>query len=575
MQANLNKSNAHFSGVRTDLAIGLFLTLLGTYAYFWQSRDWNAASRLMLTYSLVERQQMFIDGLERQCGVREFNPVTRRTDMVDGDLARFGSHFYTDKAPGMSLLGAIVYVIAKPVGGLPDHPIDESAIPYWPADYFITLVTSGVLTALLAVVVYAFSLRLGATHAAGVVLGLAYGLGTPALVYATLFYGHQASACCTFTSFFLLYRAAHEGRSNVWNMLLAGLLAGFSVVVEYQTAVISAVLGLYVIVAIRRVRLVLVFGGAGVLASALLAAYNYRAFGDPLDLGYTHEVSRQFSAIHSSSNPLGLRLPRWEEAREVLSGILWGPFRGLSFYAPVLLAAPLGLVALLARRFWGVALVAVAAVGWMLFLNVSYPLWQGGWCTGPRLIVPAIPFATLLVGGLLGVRRSAFFTALVGLAALAGGVLMLGCVAVGGRFPLDYFDPAAPRGEGKIDNPVLQIVLPHWSGGAYPATKVPQEELPGGRFPDSLCSLCHRHPASFLAGGRQFEWNVGRWLIERYLPAGLIPAEPSPWQALQFAPLGAYLVLMVGTLVVRCRKEVPTNRDKQRIAPIQSADVHS
>jgi hypothetical protein len=169
--------------------------------------------------------------------------------------------------------------------------------------------------------------------------------------------------------------------------------------------------------------------------------------------------------------------------------------------------------------------------------------------------VPAIPFATILVGGLLGVRRSGFFTSIVGLAALVGAVLMFGCVAVGGRFPLDYFDPTAPRGEGKIDNPVLQIAVPHWTGGVYPRPEASRENVPADRFQDSLCSLCHRHPPSFLTGGRQFEWNLGRWLIERYLPGGLIPAEPSPWQAFQFAPLGLYLVLMVGVLVVRSRRE--------------------
>jgi hypothetical protein len=228
------------------------------------------------------------------------------------------------------------------------------------------------------------------------------------------------------------------------------------------------------------------------------------------------------------------------------------------FYAPVLLAAPLGLAALIARKFWGVGAVAVAAIGWMLFLNVSYPLWQGGWCTGPRLIVPAIPFATILVGGLLGVRRSEFFTPIVGLAAIAGGVLMLGCVAVGGRFPTDFFDPMAPRGQGKIDNPVLQIAVPHWTGGAFPRS---EDSAPSGsavRNQDSLCSLCGRHPPSFLTGGRQFEWNIGRWLIDRFSPADLIPAEPSPWQAIQFAPLGLYLVLMVGVLIVRSLRILST-----------------
>ena len=56
----------------------VFLILLGSYAYFWQTRDWNIASRLMLTYAMVERHTVAIDGLETQTG----------------DLAKFDGHFF-------------------------------------------------------------------------------------------------------------------------------------------------------------------------------------------------------------------------------------------------------------------------------------------------------------------------------------------------------------------------------------------------------------------------------------------------------------------------------------------------
>jgi hypothetical protein len=536
------------SGVRADLAILLFLTLFGTYAYFWQSRDWNAASRLMLTYSLVDRHQVYIDGLEGQAGYGRYNPVAGGFEMLGGDLARVGDHYFTDKAPGQSFLGALVYFAGRLSGKLAEHPRDEAqARAYWPADYFVTLGTSGLLTALLGVVIYAFSLRLGATHGSGVLLALAYGLGTPALVYATLFYGHQTSAFCTLASFFLLYRARHEGRNDFWSMSFSGLLAGYSVVVEYQTAVISAVLGVYALLAIRSFRPVATFALAAVLATSILAAYNYAAFGDPLDLGYAHEVSREFKAIHSSKNPLGIRLPGWEKASEILPGILWKPFRGLVYYAPVLCLAPLGLCALLWRRHWGVALVALAAVGWMLALNLAYPLWEGGWCTGPRLMVPALPFAILIVAGLVGAARHAVVSAIVGVAACGGALLMIACVAVGGRFPPDAIDPESGD-PFRIKNPVTKIVIPHWSGVAR-ANNAVKHESPHPEA-DPICPLCRCHPSSYLAGGHQFERNAGRWLMARFSPPGLIPAEPSPWRGLQMAPLLAYLLVMVTLFLV-------------------------
>src|SRR5262249_3313596 len=68
MPATESNQSAQVHRFRRDLAFFLFATLFATYAYFWQSRDWNAASRLMLTYSLVDRHQIAIDGLEGQAG---------------------------------------------------------------------------------------------------------------------------------------------------------------------------------------------------------------------------------------------------------------------------------------------------------------------------------------------------------------------------------------------------------------------------------------------------------------------------------------------------------------------------
>ena len=47
-------------------ACWVFLILLFSYAFFWHSRDWNTASRLMLTYALVDRGTVAITGLEQQ-----------------------------------------------------------------------------------------------------------------------------------------------------------------------------------------------------------------------------------------------------------------------------------------------------------------------------------------------------------------------------------------------------------------------------------------------------------------------------------------------------------------------------
>src|SRR5205814_7892005 len=81
--------------------------------------------------------------------------------------------------------------------------------------------------------------------------------------------------------------------------------------------------------------------------------------------------------------------------------LLWGGYRGLLFYAPILLLAVPGWVVLFVRRRWNVALVSMFVVAAVLLVNLSYPEWTGGWSTGPRLLVPLLPFAMLPVAGLM------------------------------------------------------------------------------------------------------------------------------------------------------------------------------
>ena len=132
------------------------------------------------------------------------------------------------------------------------------------------------------------------------------------------------------------------------------------------------------------------------MPTLLLLGYNQLAFGSPWDMGYFHLTTHEFARVHSEANPLGLRRP---DPALVLA-LLWGRYRGLLFYAPIVALVPFGLVGLAARRAWGVAVVSAAAMAAVFAVNLSYPEWTGGWSTGPRLLVPLLPFAMLPVAAL-------------------------------------------------------------------------------------------------------------------------------------------------------------------------------
>jgi hypothetical protein len=470
----------------------VFLILLGSYAYFWQTRDWNSASRLMLTYALVDRGTISINGMEVQTN----------------DRAYFRGRSYTDKLPGYSFLAAVPYGLAKAVLRLPDHPLHvKQAFAYWPADYWVVLGTSGLCTALSGVILVGLARDLGCGPRRSALVGLAYGLATPAYVYATLGHGHQASAFALLASFALLWR--FDAPRPALRAGLAGFLASYAAVIELAVGPVAAVLGFYLLAQVigkrRKPSMLGDFGVGAVVPVLLLLGYNQLAFGSPWDMGYFHHATDIFAKVHSEANPLGLRRPDLSRAFP----LLFGRYRGLTFYAPIVVLVPFGLVSLVRRKFWGMAAVATAAMAAVFAVNMSYPEWTGGWCTGPRLLVPLLPFAMLPVAGLLaGGSRWALAAAV--LLTLAGGVLMLLFVGVGGRIPQYYEDP------------LFQAVGVLWRGGQRP------------------------------------EWEQGPFARNLFavLFPGAVARLPAAARGLQLAPLvvaqGALIALMFWRLGRRC-----------------------
>lgn len=471
--------------------LGVFVILMVSYAYFWHSRDWNTASRLMLTYAIVDQGQLSIDGLENQTG----------------DRARYQGHYYSDKLPGYPFLAVPPALVGRSVFGMPSHPLNGPALAHWPTDYWVTLATSGLLTALSAVILMGLARDLGCSPRRAVLVALTYGLATPAYVYATLAYGHQASSLALLASFAMLARPS-ANRDGL-RAFAAGFLAAYAAVIELQVGPVSAILGFYLIgqclARSRKVDSIVYFGLGALIPTLALLLYNTMAFGGPLDMGYFHHATAQFAKVHSRENPLGLRSPDWS----LVVPLLWGRYRGLLFYAPIVAMAVPGWIELVRRKRFGVAAVSLLAALAVFGVNLSYPEWTGGWSTGPRLLVPLLPFAMIPVAAILAVggRLGRWIGGLAVLLALSGAILMLLFQGVGARLPQDVADP------------LVEVVWPLWSGRA---------DLPGWWTGERFA----RNPANLLAGA---------WLD------GL----PVPWRWIQFAPLVVFQALGIAWLMTR------------------------
>jgi hypothetical protein len=93
-----------------------------------------------------------------------------------------------------------------------------------------------------------------------------------------------------------------------------------------------------------------------------------------------------------SEGILGVGWPKLETAGD----LLLGP-RGLVRLAPWFLVVPAGLLALRRRDVRGEVVVSAATCALFLVYNAGYYLPFGGWTPGPRFLLPALPFAAVLV----------------------------------------------------------------------------------------------------------------------------------------------------------------------------------
>lgn len=377
----------------TTPAAALVALLFGCYAYFYQAGGWNQNSRFNLVRSTVEHGTIITDRYAKNTG---------------DDAVRKGHH-YCDKAPGASWLCMPTYAVAYYVSGAPEKP--SVTWLAWAAWLSIVFAVS-VPTVIAAVFLARLARALGLGERSSIVVALGWGLATMGLPYATLLYGNQIAGAFCLIAFTLLVEIRRGADATPARMIAVGALVGFAGATEYPAALIGfpiAIYGLWVAGFKRCLWAVL---GAAVPLGALFV-YHTVAFGSPGAFPYNYSVWKE---PHTGWF-MGIGEPHLNPLKEILVGA----YRGLLYTTPWLALAAPGAIALAWKRENRAEVgVCAWAVIMFLWLNSSIPPWHGGWGAGPRYLVPMLPFAAMLAGGvLLWIERASFPLAARIVAALA------------------------------------------------------------------------------------------------------------------------------------------------------------
>lgn len=433
-----------------DARIAIFLLLSAWFSYavvgppgppadVWNS---NAISRMAMPLSVLQQGTLRID------------PYAGFTI----DKAVFEGHVYLDKAPGQSLLAmpflAVLELASRAVGKSTATIVDGNLSHYLRfATWVAAVLTSALPTACASAAVFLVGRELGASRAASVFGAVVLAFCTPAFGWSTVLFGHALAGGCLFVAFALVVLQSgprSERRLDLRCGALAGFLLSYAVVTEFTSAPAALLVGLVACARLSALprpaalRLAAAAMAGGAAGGLVLLAYNLLSFGSPLHFGYSDVVG--FEGMQEGL--FGVSLPR----PGIIVEILLLPRRGIVWIAPLLLLAPLAWLAA-ARRFpMPIAAVLLLIPCAYVLVNSGYHYWHGGYSTGPRHIVPALPFVSLAFVPLWDAAGRAGRWVL-GILAGVSAVLSLVCATV---------DMTAPE---RIQNPLLEYLIPEFLAG--------------------------------------------------------------------------------------------------------------
>jgi hypothetical protein len=402
----------HFANTPAKLSISIFITCFLFYALTWSGHHYSIDGVVMFQYAkaLAFDHSFFM------------NPPIVWQD----------SEFAVSRwAIGMTLVYIPILLILS-VTFFREHP-EIYKIPFVPGEpvnfelisnlsYKYCSFVNPLLTATTAVILFLLALKLNFSKKHACIAALAFGLLSPATVYAKYDFAQPLASLLLSLSFYLIAGASEKGGLKLF---LTGICIGFAILTRTEFIFLLPPIFILAVyfqqskpypLTLRRIRNVAVIAIPILFFITFDLIINKIRFGSILSSGYDPNIEVSLDPVHFLM---------------AFVGNLISPGRGILIFFPLTLLSVLGFRYLFRQdRFQ--ALIMGAIIGTQLLFYVFWKDWGAGISWGPRFLIPLLPFLTLL--GILGytslkierttIRRIILVTLLlIGFAIMVNGIL--------------------------------------------------------------------------------------------------------------------------------------------------------
>ena len=382
---------------RAETAVVLLIAVI--QGIFFHPPQWNQNARLAATVAFVEPNTGYT-GTFRIDGLRNGDRLPTE------DWAESRGAFYSNKAPGVSLLGIVpyyaIYHLERAAKLHPRTPQNTRVNAY-----VLNLWISMFWNAVAALMLIRRLPRLGVHSEQGaLIVAMVYSFATLVLPFGCSEWGHSTAAA--FITLGILYlldeTAAGAGPAGFW--------FGAAMLTEYLAGVSLLLGGCFALWSPGRLKQACRFALGAAAPVVALLLYQKICFGAYL------------VTAPSLSNPVFLQPGRaaglfGAPNLGVAGRILFGNERGLFFQNPVLVLSAAG--ALSWYRSRRRAFVALAAANIVVYLASISAMdgWSGGATTSMRYMIIALPFMCTLLPDIPAFRHRKLFVVLFAISAAA------------------------------------------------------------------------------------------------------------------------------------------------------------